>query len=99
MKRKSSEDKSSDTKVEFPWFLIGFISMGIVGSYVFGVSVPVSDEWLNGISVLTTWCLTAAMVGLGLNVSLRDLKMKTLKSLIAMGITSICLSILAYFIR
>ena len=43
---------------------------------------------MNGISELTTWCLTAAMVGLGLNVSLRDLRTKALRPLIAMGITS-----------
>ncbi|WP_198297590.1 YeiH family protein [Domibacillus aminovorans] len=98
MKKKISGDKSSDAKVEFPWFLIGFMIMSMIGSYVLGVSNPVSDEWLNGISILTAWCLTSAMVGLGLNVSLWDLRTKALKPLIAMGITSICLSILAYFI-
>lgn len=98
MKRKGSRDEGSEAKVEFPWFLIGFIIMSIIGSYVVGVTIPVSIEFMNGISELTTWCLTAAMVGLGLNVSLRDLHTKALKPLIAMGITSICLSILAYFI-
>lgn len=98
MKRKDSGDKSSDMKVEFPWFLIGFIIMSIIGSYVIGATIPVSSDFINGISELTTWCLTAAMVGLGLNVSLRDLRTKALKPLIAMGITSIFLSILAYFI-
>ena len=98
MKRKGSGDKGSDAKVEFPWFLIGFIIMSIIGSYVVGTTIPVSSDFLIGISELTTWCLTAAMVGLGLNVSLRDLRTKALKPLIAMGITSILLSILAYFI-
>lgn len=98
MKRKRSRDECSETKVEFPWFLIGFIIMSIIGSYVIGTTILVSSEFMNGISKLTTWYLTAAMVGLGLNVSLRDLRTKALKPLIAMGITSICLSILAYFI-
>ncbi|MFJ8235579.1 YeiH family protein [Ureibacillus sp. NPDC094379] len=98
MKKKGSKDDSSEAKIEFPWFLIGFIIMSIIGSYVFGVTIPVSNEFMNGISELTTWCLTAAMVGLGLNISLRDLHSKALKPLIAMGITSIFLSILAYFI-
>lgn len=98
MKRKGSGDKSSDTKVEFPWFLMGFIIMSIIGSYVIGATIPVSSDFINGISELTTWCLTAAMVGLGLNVSLGDLRTKALKPLIAMGVTSIFLSILAYFI-
>lgn len=98
MKRKDSEDNSSETKVEFPWFLIGFMIMSLIGSYVLGTIIPVSSNFTNGISEFTTWCLTAAMVGLGLNVSLRDLRAKALKPLMAMGITSILLSILTYFI-
>ena len=98
MKRKGSGDENSDTKVEFPWFLIGFIIMSIIGSYVIGTTIQVSSDFINGISELTTWCLTAAMVGLGLNVSLENLRTKALKPLIAMGITSIFLSVLTYFI-
>lgn len=98
MKRKSSGEENSETRIKFPWFLIGFIFMSIFGSYVLGASIPVSSEFLSGVSNFTTWCLTAAMVGLGLNVSLRDLRTKALKPLIAMGITSICLSILAFYI-
>lgn len=98
MKRKNTGKKTADTKVEFPWFLVGFIMMSIFGSYVLGSAIQVSDSFMKSISSLTTWCLTAAMVGLGLNVSLRDLRTKALKPLIAMGFTSICLSIIAYFI-
>jgi len=98
MKRKRAKDKHSETKIEFPWFLIGFIAMSIIGSYVFDVMIPVSSDVMDGISVVTTWGLTAAMVGLGLNVNLRDLRTKALRPLVAMGITSICLSIVTYFI-
>ncbi|WP_404332174.1 YeiH family protein [Mesobacillus maritimus] len=98
MKRKDSGDKSSDTKVEFPWFLLGFMIMSMIGSYGMGTTISVSSDFINSISELTTWCLTAAMVGLGLNVSIRDLRNKALKPLIAMWVTSIFLSILAYFI-
>lgn len=98
MKRKDCETDRSANKVEFPWFLIGFIFMSIFGSYVIGPIVPLSSSFLNGVSQLTTWCLTAAMVGLGLNVNLQALRSKALKPFIAMGITSIFLSILTYFI-
>ncbi|WP_102272631.1 YeiH family protein [Cytobacillus massiliigabonensis] len=98
MKKKNAGEKNSDAKIEFPWFLIGFMIMSVIGSYVFGKSIPVSESFINGVTNLTTWCLTAAMVGLGLNVSLHDLRTKALKPLIAMGITSICLSIISYFI-
>lgn len=96
MKNKNSGENNA--KIEFPWFLIGFIIMSIVGSYVLGSQIPVTQGFMNGVANVTTWCLTAAMVGLGLNVSLRDLRTKALKPLIAMGITSIALSIIAYFI-
>ncbi|MEK5040207.1 YeiH family protein [Sporosarcina sp. FSL K6-3457] len=98
MKRKSHSNDTTESKIEFPWFLIGFVLMSLIGSYVLGQSIPVSEEFLLGISTITTWCLTAAMVGLGLNVSLHDLRTKALKPLVAMLISSICLSILAYFI-
>lgn len=98
MTRKKPKVEGSKTKIEFPWFLIGFIIMSIIGGYVGGSAIPELNKFMNSISNLTTWCLTAAMVGLGLNVNLRDVRTKALKPLTAMTITSICLSILTYFI-
>ncbi|MBS4174636.1 putative sulfate exporter family transporter [Bacillus sp. FJAT-49736] len=98
MKRKNNDDSEGDAKIEFPWFLVGFIILSILGSYVFGHSIPVSAGVLNGVSTATTWLLTAAMVGLGLNVSLKDLRTKALKPLIAMVITSIVLSVVTYLV-
>ncbi len=97
MKRKSTDDSGS-AKIEFPWFLVGFILMSIFGSFVLGHSIPVTGETLNSISTATTWILTAAMVGLGLNVSLGDLRKKALKPLIAMVTVSILVSVLTFFI-
>ncbi|MGM8211273.1 YeiH family protein [Virgibacillus sp. W0430] len=98
MKRKASSTDQGGAKVEFPWFLIGFILLSVLGSYVFGHSIPVPEGIMQFVSALTAWLLTAAMVGLGLNVSLRDLRARALKPLAAMTITSICISILAYII-
>ncbi|MBP1949877.1 YeiH family protein [Virgibacillus litoralis] len=95
-KRKGSEHAS--TKIAFPWFLIGFMALSILGTYVFGHSIPVSDEVFNSVYTLTTWLLTAAMVGLGLSVSLKDLRTKAMKPLIAMTITSAVLSVIAFLI-
>ena len=97
MKRKNQSTEDSQAKVEFPWFLVGFIVMSVIGSYVLGEMIPVTENVMNGIYTATTWLLTAAMVGLGLNVSLRDLRTKALKPLIAMIITSILLSIWTFF--
>ncbi|WP_106495174.1 YeiH family protein [Lentibacillus sp. Marseille-P4043] len=98
MKRKNKGTEQTDAKIEFPWFLVGFIILSILGSYVFGHSIPVSDDVMNVVFSMTTWLLTAAMVGLGLNVSLKDLRTKALRPLLAMGITSVCLSVIVYFI-
>ncbi|MBS4219710.1 putative sulfate exporter family transporter [Bacillus sp. FJAT-49711] len=97
MKRKSVDDSNS-AKIEFPWFLIGFIIMSVIGSYVLGHSIPYPESVKSVVTSVTSWLLTAAMVGLGLNVSLSDLKTKALKPLIAMVITSLALSVLVFFI-
>jgi uncharacterized integral membrane protein (TIGR00698 family) len=96
MKRKNT-DHTDETRIEFPWFLIGFILMSVFGSYVLGKSIPVTNEVLNQISFVTTFLLSSAMVGLGLNVSLLDLRTKALRPLMAMSITSIILSIITFF--
>lgn len=96
MKYKNRETAGS--KIEFPWFLIGFIVFSILGSYVFGHSIPVPEYVMEGIFTITTWLLTAAMVGLGLNVSFKELRAKALRPLAAMTITSVALSIIVYFI-
>lgn len=98
MKRKSRGEEEGQTKIEFPWFLVGFILLSLFGSYVLGHSIPVSDGVMTGISTATTWLLTAAMVGLGLNVSLKDLRERAMRPLIAVTITSVCLSVLVFFI-
>ena len=97
MRRKTAGD-SAAAKIDFPWFLIGFIAMSILGSYVLGHSIPVSEGVMEMTSTVTTWLITAAMVGLGLNVSLGDVRTKALKPLIAMVITSIVLSVLTFLI-
>lgn len=96
MKRRSSN--SNSTKIEFPWFLIGFVCMSLLGSYFLGQTIPVSPSVMGNISTLTTFILSAAMVGLGLNVNLKDLRSRASKPLIAMLITSVILSVAAYLI-
>lgn len=98
MKRRNGSETSNEAKIEFPWFLAGFILMSLLGSYVLGKSIPVNKAVLDGISNLTTFILTSAMVGLGLNVSLKDLRTKAARPLAAMLITSVVLSVVAFFV-
>lgn len=98
MKNKSAGQENESTKIEFPWFLVGFILCSIIGSYLFGHFIMVPAYVMEGISIVTTWLLTAAMVGLGLNVRFNDLRTKSIRPLLAMVITSVILSIFVYFI-
>lgn len=98
MKRKNSKKENSDAKVQFPFFLLGFIAMSIIHTYILGNIIPEPKVVMDSVPVFTTWCLSAAMIGLGLNVNLKDLQSKALKPLLAMIITSICLAVLSYFL-
>ncbi|MEC5422888.1 putative sulfate exporter family transporter [Virgibacillus sp. C22-A2] len=98
MKYRKSTDENGQAKVTFPWFLLGFIGMSIIGSYVLGSIIPFSEAAMGATGYITTFILTSAMVGLGLNVSLKDVKNKALAPLLAMVITSILLSVLMYWI-
>ena len=97
MKRKDTSSEG-EARIEFPWFLIGFVAMSLLGSYVLGDAVPISDDVSNGISAMTTFLLTSAMVGLGLNVSLSSMRTKAARPLLAMVITSFALSVISYFL-
>ncbi|MFB4471995.1 YeiH family protein [Oceanobacillus caeni] len=97
-KRRQNRSVNEPTKVPFPWFLLGFIATSLLGSYVLGVYIPVTQSVMSFISIATTFILTSAMVGLGLNVSLKDLKAKALKPFYAMLITSVLVSILMYWV-
>lgn len=94
---RRTEKNQSHIKIEFPWFLIGFMIMSLIGSYVLGKFIIVPPTILNDLSNLTTLLLTMAMVGLGLNVNLKELRTKALRPFIAMFITSILLSFLSFF--
>lgn len=97
-RKKDDGQEGGETKVEFPWFLLGFIMMSLLGSYVLGNAIPVSQNVLSSLSSFTSFLLTAAMVGLGLNVDLRKLRTNGLRPLLAMCIVSLLLSFLSFFI-
>lgn len=91
LKRKNNGNE--EASIAFPYFLLGFIIMSLFGSYVVNQYIFISDHVQQWISNGTTFLLTSAMVGLGLNVSLAAIRTKALKPLLAMIITSIALSV------
>ncbi|MGF6950909.1 putative integral membrane protein (TIGR00698 family) [Neobacillus sp. B4I6] len=94
MKKKGKIE--GETKFEFPWFLIGFIVMSFVGSYILGNQVVVSKTLMSNIAYGTSFMLTMSMTGLGLNISLKELRTKAIRPLIAIIITSFLLSLLTF---
>jgi uncharacterized integral membrane protein (TIGR00698 family) len=94
MKKKGKMEDSP--KIDFPWFLIGFIFMSLLGSYFLGHVIDVSSKFMSSMNLFTTFILTMAMTGLGLNVDLKELRKKAIRPLIALLITSVLLSVLTY---
>ncbi len=91
------KQEQAGVKPEFPWFLLGFIAMSFIGSFVLGKIVPVSTGFLSILSEGASFFLAMAMVGIGLHVSVKDLRTKAIRPLITVTITSLLLSILSYF--
>jgi uncharacterized integral membrane protein (TIGR00698 family) len=92
--RKSAKAESEEgvqAKTHFPWFLLGFIITSLIGTYY-----DVSDTLLNIMTKASTFLLTAAMVGLGLNVSLQAIRSKALKPTLAMFTASCFIAILFF---
>ncbi|WP_323703307.1 YeiH family protein [Mammaliicoccus sp. Dog046] len=85
--------KSNQTvqKIEFPYFLIGFLLMSAIHTFI-----PIPASVLNMINTLTTLLLIMAMVGLGLNVSFKEIRTKAFKPLVATVITSVVLSVITF---
>jgi uncharacterized integral membrane protein (TIGR00698 family) len=98
MKKRSAGEEDIGAKAQFPWFLIGFVIMSLIGSYVIGDTIYIPQKVLDSIGTLSHFILTMAMVGLGLNVSFKALCTKALRPLLAMTITSILLSFITFFI-
>lgn len=91
MRRKDRNESAKSAA--FPWFLVGFLATSIIGTYF-----PIPKNILFDISnVIGPFLLAAAMVGLGLNVHLSNLRSRALRPLIAMLIASIILSAFSYF--
>ncbi|CAA4138710.1 YeiH family protein [Staphylococcus aureus] len=91
--RFRSSESSSKGRISIPYFLIGFVIMALVNTYV---TIP--SALLNILNTVSTICLLMAMVALGLNVAFKDLKNRALKPLMTIIITSICLSSLAFIV-
>ena len=96
VRRHQKKSSPGDVKVQFPWFLLGFVLMSLVNTYIIGQVIFIPEAVIGYIYDLSTFLLTMAMVGLGLNVSLNDVRTKAFRPLMAMIIVSVGLSILTF---
>jgi uncharacterized integral membrane protein (TIGR00698 family) len=85
--RYKSHSSQVQQKIDIPYFLIGFIIMACINTFV-----PIPSLLMNIINVITTVCMLMAMVALGLNIVLKEVISKALKPFIVICVTSICLS-------
>lgn len=90
--------KNESSSLPLPYFLLGFVVMSIVGTYILGSIVPFPAVAETITEEITTFLLASAMVGLGLNVNLETIRTKALLPFTAMIIVSIILAISIYFI-
>ena len=65
----TSKDSSEAHKIDIPYFLIGFLIMAIVHTYI-----DIPGGIMQFLDILTNLFMMMAMVALGLNVSFKDLK-------------------------
>ncbi|MEH6938683.1 putative sulfate exporter family transporter [Bacillus sp. JJ664] len=92
---KKGIKKDTEVKFTFPWFLIGFILMSFLGSFFLG-EIMETKELKNPLDFLTSFLLTMAMTGLGLNINVKELQTKAFRPFIAILITSLFLSIFTF---
>ena len=64
--RYKSHSSQVQQKIDIPYFLIGFIIMACINTFV-----PIPPLLMNIINVITTVCMLMAMVALGLNIVLK----------------------------
>lgn len=94
MRRTGRVEKGS--KLEFPWFLLGFIALSLIGSAEWAGQPLIQDSVKGWVAKSASFVLAMAMVGLGLNIHLQSLR-KAWRPLLAMSITSVLLSLLAFW--
>lgn len=93
----SFKNNNSQKKASFPYFILGFIAVSIIGT------VCLQNEWMSlsfqsHVAQIATFLLTVAMAALGMSVDLNKMNRDTLKPIFTLLLTSIALSLFVWFI-
>src|SRR5699024_132923 len=93
---RKREGEESVKKLPFPYFLIGFVLMSILNSYVLGDYITIPEKVMESISGITSLLLAMAMTALGLNIDLKDTVHRASKPFAVMLAVSVMLSIFVF---
>jgi uncharacterized integral membrane protein (TIGR00698 family) len=94
---KRTHPNESKARPEFPWFLIGFMAASMLGSWEYTGQPMIPLPLKDALSQIASFLLAMAMVGLGLNVHVKDLR-RAWRPLLAMAIATILLVLLTYML-
>ncbi|GIO92988.1 YeiH family protein [Paenibacillus lactis] len=94
---KRTHPNESKARPEFPWFLIGFMAASMLGSWEYTGQPIIPLPLKDALSQIASFLLAMAMVGLGLNVHVKDLR-RAWRPLLAMAIATILLVLLTYML-
>lgn len=93
----SFSNNKSKKKASFPYFILGFIAVSIIGT------ICLHNNWMTlsfqgRVAQVATFLLTAAMAALGMSVDLKKMRKDSLKPIFTLLLTSIALSLFVWFI-
>lgn len=93
----SLTNKQSKKKASFPYFILGFIAVSIIGT------ICLQNEWMtltfqSQVAKIATFLLTVAMAALGMSVDVKKMNREALKPIFTLLLTSIALSLFSWLI-
>ncbi|MCM3388719.1 YeiH family protein [Ureibacillus chungkukjangi] len=93
----SFQNKESKKKASFPYFILGFIALSIIGT------ISLQNGWMSlsfqsQVAQAATFLLTVAMAALGMSVDLKKFGKNALKPILTLILTSVALSVFVWII-
>ncbi len=74
---RDETEKATKRKLPIPWFIVGFLVMSCINTLGF-----IPDAIINILLIISVYCLSMAMAGLGLSINFNDFKKVGIKPII-----------------
>lgn len=92
----SFQSKGSKKKASFPYFILGFIALSIIGT-IFIEKGWMSLSFQSHVASIASFLLTVAMAAVGMSVDLKKFTRDALKPIFTLVLTSVALSLFVWF--